>query len=959
MTRREILTAIIAIVLFLSPALFAQEVASQGMVDAIRFTHSGAIDLCGHDAGTQCPTFWIDMSQDPSGATITSNSGHVLTKAGSPTRIANGTYPLGIDSAQGFAHDVSGAGSYWYRASDGTMNPSGDWSICAVFTFDLSGAYQYITSKGTGGGSTGWGFSSIGTDDLRMFLSDDGTNMSTITKSSCLSPHQTTFACFTYDYVGAANSVGNLYVDALAVETDSAMRGPVYASTAVFNIGAAGVNDSAKVHALWIYSGLVLTANDIATMQAQYRGLRTDSGNIITVTTANPPMVQIATPASGTEPFLVPMPVDTAQIGPWGIATPSARTSVVHYGDLNLCAAGDFTGWTEVETAGNGTAAITCETGTMAEGSTAAKITLTGTTSTSSLTSVCLTTGIGADLYVNAWLKGTAAVEESMIQIIEWDAGDCTSYLDSDILYNGNPGTSWDREGGLQAAADWHADTSSYQVRVQEDGDGGTSLYVDAVEAYPGSEARPGFCGSSTAASTVCTASVPQSPSVISADGNLTIRVTARSDWAGVDLAADKLFIVDGDGATNSISIEYDEKNNQPQVVMWDDSSEDIHTVVSGAAWAKDTDYSIVIQRDELASSARLLHDGAWQDTVQGWGSGHRTAAASTIHFGGSTGSDAYLRDVSIYRRAHEQSVSISPNAPVWIFTDAVGGTTHTVIVACPVASSLTVAWGDGTSDAVVCDGTNKTMTNIYAVGVYDVSLIGDYADITYLGVHSQASVSGDITNLSGMTSLTVLHMYNTSVSDRKSTLMNYSHRKHEHMYNTSVSGDIANLSGMTSLTNLHMGSTSVSGDIANLSGMTSLTYLYMYNTSVSGDISNLSGMTSLTVLYMYNTSVSGDIANLSGMTSLTYLRMYSIVGRGIVYTTTALPPWTGTDIQIYSSGLDAGEVDQFLIDFADGVGTGGKLYMAGDNGTRTAASDAAKATLLGTVPAWDLQVNE
>ena len=50
----------------------------------------------------------------------------------------------------------------------------------------------------------------------------------------------------------------------------------------------------------------------------------------------------------------------------------------------------------------------------------------------------------------------------------------------------------------------------------------------------------------------------------------------------------------------------------------------------------------------------------------------------------------------------------------------------------------------------------------------------------------------------------------------------------------TTLSGDISAVSPLTSLTNLLLDNTSVSGDISAVSPLTSLTYLRLYNTSVS-----------------------------------------------------------------------------------------------------------------------------
>jgi len=97
-----------------------------------------------------------------------------------------------------------------------------------------------------------------------------------------------------------------------------------------------------------------------------------------------------------------------------------------------------------------------------------------------------------------------------------------------------------------------------------------------------------------------------------------------------------------------------------------------------------------------------------------------------------------------------------------------------------------------------------------------------------------------------------------------------------------------------------------------------------------------------------------GDISTFAILPNLATLYLYST--SCTQYTSTPLPAWAGADIQIQSIGLDATEVDNFLIDLADGCGAGGSLNIAGTNAARTAASDAALATL--TAAGWVVTVN-
>lgn len=290
---------------------------------------------------------------------------------------------------------------------------------------------------------------------------------------------------------------------------------------------------------------------------------------------------------------------------------------------------------------------------------------------------------------------------------------------------------------------------------------------------------------------------------------------------------------------------------------------------------------------------------------------------------------------------------------------------------------SVTLFWGDGDSVDLTADGAEHLYQHTYSSGTYTIKVSGDLGNITSFKANSQDFLSGDIGGFSALTSLQYLYLYSTSVSGDIGDLSALTSLQYLYLYSTSVTGDIGDLSGLTSLQNLYLYSTSVSGDIGDLSALTSLQYLrlnntsvtgdvgdlseltsllylYLYSTSVSGDIGDLSGLTSLEELYLNNTSVSGDIGDLSGLTSLEDLRLNNA---SCSYGSVALPAWAGIYINISSVGLDSTEVDNFLIDLADGVGAGGTLNIAGSNAARTGASDAAKAALL--TASWNVTVNE
>ena len=242
--------------------------------------------------------------------------------------------------------------------------------------------------------------------------------------------------------------------------------------------------------------------------------------------------------------------------------------------------------------------------------------------------------------------------------------------------------------------------------------------------------------------------------------------------------------------------------------------------------------------------------------------------------------------------------------------------------IVCPAGGAVSIEWGDGTSSAVTCNGALQIHTHTYAaLGIYTIRVLGTVHLITQFQCFSQSWVSGDIASFSGLVDLMVLNL--------RSTL---------------VSGDIASLGGLIDLTTLYLFSMPVSGDIASLSGLVDLTILSLYSTSVSGNISTLSGRVKLTMLHLFSTSVSGDIASLSGLVDLTALSLY---GTNIdTYTSGPLPAWPGCNIRIFNLGLSTTEIDNFLIDLADGVGANGLLTYIAGNDARSAASDAAVLAL-------------
>jgi hypothetical protein len=224
---------------------------------------------------------------------------------------------------------------------------------------------------------------------------------------------------------------------------------------------------------------------------------------------------------------------------------------------------------------------------------------------------------------------------------------------------------------------------------------------------------------------------------------------------------------------------------------------------------------------------------------------------------------------------------------------------------------------------------SESAMTTTAASGLFDD--VPDSEGIALMAFYEATNGDNWTNNTNWMTDPVVGNWYGVNVEAGHVTQLNL-------IGDANIDGDgLKHLSDLTSLTYLHLGNTSVSGDISAVSNLTSLTYLHLGTTSVSGDISAVSNLTSLTRLYLGTTSVSGDISAVSNLTSLNILHLGTTSGFG--YTSTALPTWSGTNIQIYNLSLTATEVDSFLADLDTAGGTGGTLNISGTNAEPTDGS--------------------
>jgi len=513
---------------------------------------SFAFNDSGH--GFMTGTFEDDFSGSCAGGSYTSTSGHTLT--------CNNTASV-ADDAMGQTGGVQDGKARWFDGSNDHLSiaqgvldttPAADFSMVVAFTpHTVAGTIQILMGVLGNSANRSW-YIYQSQDDLWARVSDDGTlgggHYSTVVQSAKLSIGVMHIAVVSYDYISDGGSNLILYLDEETPNADASASGPCYDSSEDLYIGsdtATSFPFLGDMLGVKYIDGKALSATEAAQEIRMMRGLLTADGlNHVTVTSASPPMALVAAADSGVEPFLVPQPANSATIGPAGLYGASGTVNLVHRGVLEAWAAGAPTGWTKAETAGDGTAAVSQETGTMAEGLSSAKMTLTGATSSAQITSTCVSCvdicgadPCNCDISASAFIKGTGGAEDLDLRFAEYDTDACVTWVQTDTLVNGKDGgTSWEKISGTIAAAAIHANTSSLTVYLKETGNGGVTSYVDAITlSVSDPSVRDSYCGSDAAAATTCDDVFPDimTPWFGNFHGCIAMDVALTVDWDQID----------------------------------------------------------------------------------------------------------------------------------------------------------------------------------------------------------------------------------------------------------------------------------------------------------------------------------------------------------------------------------------------------------------------------------------
>lgn len=206
-------------------------------------------------------------------------------------------------------------------------------------------------------------------------------------------------------------------------------------------------------------------------------------------------------------------------------------------------------------------------------------------------------------------------------------------------------------------------------------------------------------------------------------------------------------------------------------------------------------------------------------------------------------------------------------------------------------SGSVTINWGDNTSDTY--SGVNTNITKNYTVtGLYNISFTGNLNNITNLSHIIQSKSYGDITNWILPTNINSLLLHTTAVS-----------------------GDISNWSIPDGMLGLALNSTNITGGIPPLNNITAV---QLQLTQLNGDLSNLIIPSSCTLFFAYSTNLYGKTPQIAEQGSVALsCRVYgnNLIGTN---TTTFRKAMTEFNITNQKVVFPTIEVDKFFKAAAD-----------------------------------------
>jgi hypothetical protein len=371
--------------------------------------------------------------------------------------------------------------------------------------------------------------------------------------------------------------------------------------------------------------------------------------SVISTASASPPAIQTA--ATTTQSFLTAPAANTCIVGVHGAFGAAAIDNLIQRSSFETWAGGDPTGWVAGSADGDGSAATTEETSNVADGSSSVLITMTGTTSVARWSGACITDGIGGDLYLSGWAEKQTGTSQSTMVIVEFDNANCSSFLQNNVaVANKDIESTWTKQGGLIAAASWHADTSSYYVRITETCNGGCSVVWDAFQARAASTAIPAFCGADTDATASCTADLASINNPLSKAGAWTIRVKVQSPIDGAVATPARIILhADGTGGGNENRLDITWASDVLTCDLYDASGTKKTSTVA-AAGSAGTEYTVTMYK-RLNGNVGCCWDGTCDASEATLALTDDRAADLDVACDGTNPGWVWVSDLEFFRR--------------------------------------------------------------------------------------------------------------------------------------------------------------------------------------------------------------------------------------------------------------------------------------------------------------------
>jgi hypothetical protein len=361
-----------------------------------------------------------------------------------------------------------------------------------------------------------------------------------------------TIVIVTYQFNTDGTSVATMYCNNLSAVSSAVFNGPLYAAAPGISIAATNDGTSfetARFADFVLLNGYVFSAFEAKRIVAQWCGLVSSSGNTISITTNSTPVpsIMLAPPASGLQPFLVQLPTNTNMvsspaIGIGGLYNPTAVTIGSTNPSFEAWSSGTPTGYTETNVPGNGSADWTQDTDNMAEGASGAKLTLTGTTSSSTLDGSCIAYSAKQDAPIHVYAKKASGTANCNIRMLEYSGTGCTGLLQTDnITTAGDLATVWTRYGSTWLAASWNANVKSFKLRINC-ASGAHVATWDAITFSGNGIDSTAFCNANSSCRDVG-ASISDAPIALP---TYTIEGTISSDLLGTNTSSRSVYCAAG-----------------------------------------------------------------------------------------------------------------------------------------------------------------------------------------------------------------------------------------------------------------------------------------------------------------------------------------------------------------------------------------------------------------------------